>query len=171
MHQGRVQREFPYRHGWETVIVFIIAFTFTLAAFWLAIVNDGSVSVRGRKVEGRGASLFLWLGVVFFGTVAVMSGRFIWIRIQHPNQRIAFTAHGILLPRNRWSPKEEFVAYKDITDYNFEEYVGVGYREVTYLHIYCSAGKFSISRGKLSKETFDEICRLVVKRIEKVHPA
>lgn len=168
MDEHTIEREYPYTYGLAgpAFLLVSIAFFAPIAAGTAYVAITGHQFLRGGPPPENPALLG---GCALLLTAAcVGSGVFLKKMLRGRNRRIAFTPEGILLPRDRFAAEEEFVSYRDITEWVFAEWVSCFKREVTFLEFYCSAGKFSIARQKLSRHQFDEVCTLLLTRVREI---
>jgi len=171
MDPSLIEREYRYRHSLFVCAFFFLFFgAMTAFALWLAVTHHGEMVLKGGiRLRGEAAFIFLWGFFGMAGVMFVVAGIFLWNWIADPNQRIAFTAKGILLPRNRWSAKEEFVEYREIRDVAFVQTTYRGVKEVTFLRFVCPQGTFSIARQKLTKKDFEDIGNRLLRRIQEAN--
>ncbi len=168
MNHPIAEREYPYRHHLVSVsLVFLLFSSGALFSLWYAVTDHRDIIINGIiPLRGGAASIFRWSVFATMAAMAVISGRFIWIRVVYPGHRIAFTSTGILLPRNRWTAMEEFVRYGDISGVSLENIENLGVSAVTFLRFRCPKGTFAISRQKLKKDDFVEVCAMLLQKCQ-----
>lgn len=176
-------REYPYHYGKEflgcfTVAVVLLAIGTGFCFYEAATSSQSVVIEKGPgRVELTGKSARLALAVV--GAIGLLC-LLVCVRAavnearksSRPKQRIAFFDDGIRLPRDMDAEDEGYVEYADISQIEVEAFEHHGtMRHVTFLHFYCSRGKFSIARRKLTATAFAEIEEYLRFKVAQARPA
>src|SRR5262245_44812174 len=110
MDRPIIEREYPYRHSLvEVSLMFLATGILTCGCLWW-IADHRDIIINGIiPLRGAAALIFRCAATAMMALLFLLSGKILCNRITSPNQRIAFTAKGIFLPRNKWTTMEEFV--------------------------------------------------------------
>jgi hypothetical protein len=176
MTRDQIQREYPYFVGVGYLVAYAVLFivfgVLSLSIFYFLAIHPGTVVVGrswGGHVElgGTKATTLSIVGGLVTNAFAAWMGYLAWKNARR--QRIAFTSSGILLPRTPYSTKEEYVPFTDIRDVEItpgRERTDI----VVFLRFSSSNGQFSITREKLTREAFDEICTCLQENVRIARP-
>jgi hypothetical protein len=143
--------------AWVTILVSVLAIAF---AYFASTNNRGIRFTRSGTTLATGeATIFLWglFGLLVATTLFLAFLLFTSYRVQ---QRIAFTATEVIVPRAFWSSREKQIAYNDIQDISIRNE-----QHQRWLVIKHSGGKSNISGAMLeNSEVFDEVVNLLANK-------
>jgi hypothetical protein len=143
---------------WVTIFVGALAIAF---AYFASTNNRGIRFTRSGTTLATGeATIFLW--ILFAAMVAItLFLAFLLFTSYRVQQRIAFTATEVIVPRAFWSSREKQIAYDDIQDISIRNE-----QHQRWLVIKHSGDKSNISGAMLENgEVFDEVVNLLAHKV------
>jgi hypothetical protein len=143
MESSAIEHEFPYRHNALVLVLLVVVCLAAMIFLFMVMSRD----------DPRG-----WLFLAACAAGFVVSCWMLWVRLGKQGQRIAFGRHGVFLPRNRFTRREEFVAYQDIQDLCVWRSHGVGVK-VTFSS---PKGRYTIFRQKTGGNDLEKIWNLLL---------
>ncbi len=149
-----VGREYKYRSTWTKLALFGGFFTACTALFiYLALTNDEVLVIQGvLRLSPFGGRIVYWV-LAAMSAAFMCCGVFLAFTRLTSVQRIALTPTGIILPTGKWNRRDEaFVEFKDIAAVKLLEFHGNH-----YLYVYASGLRYTVDKGFLSANDFDEI--------------
>jgi hypothetical protein len=171
MERQTVIREYPYCYS--VALLVLILFLVSLLGIGAKEALDEAIGdepfyFHAIKLEGTAAKVAQWVGVTLLGPATVVVFILLIGMVRARKQRIAFTDQGIILPRHRYSTREELVEYSTISDIALVRYPDTTPKDdlILFLEFTSPRGRFSIARGRLKEEDFSEIITFLHERVQ-----
>jgi hypothetical protein len=146
MTKLKILRQYTYRQWLGTILLVLTIFAGP-ATLCTILAYHGLA--EGEGLVALGFAVFFWA----LATLPMYFG----LQWLFARNRIALTERGIILPRNRWTNRELYVEFADITDLHFQKVSVGGESDVAFAYFLCSQGEFAIARQKMWKKDFDEL--------------
>jgi len=171
MKTPSIEREYQYRdQAGRLYIRPLFAAALSLFAVYQAVVGTG-IHIRGFPFHINGiAARLLWMGCgLSVASVGYIWSRRLWERLSSPNQRIAFTPTGVLVPVPGSAEEETHVKYGDIHALGIElerDRLPSRIEKLICIDLITPAGIHSIYGRELREGECDEVIVRIINNVD-----